>query len=158
MNNINIIQNSLDFIEKNIRTDISVSELANSAGFSIFHYYRIFNKIVGMPVMQYVTMRKLINAIYEIRLGKKMVEAALTYGFDTHAGFFKAFKREYDCSLTEYLKNHKVMKPYRINLKQEQVMITDKKIKVSANFQKKKGYTLCYLLNTNHKYSIFQQI
>ena len=42
MDNRTIIQQSLDFIEDNLRTEITAVELAEMAGFSLFHYYRLF--------------------------------------------------------------------------------------------------------------------
>lgn len=129
MNNREIIQTSIDYIENNLKSDISTQELAYMAGFSLWHYYRVFLAEVGMPVMQYVNRRRLLNAAYEISLGKKMVDAALEYGFDTHSGFFKAFKREFDCSPTAFLKKYGAKKPYRIDLsKEKHIMITNKKI------------------------------
>ena len=47
-----IIQDSIDYIEENIKCDISAAELSEKAGFSLFHYYRLFQTAVGMPVMQ----------------------------------------------------------------------------------------------------------
>jgi Ser/Thr protein kinase RdoA (MazF antagonist)/AraC-like DNA-binding protein len=130
MNYLDIIQDSIDYIEKNLKSELSASELAENAGFSLFHYYRLFQSVVGMPVMQYILRRKLYNAIYEISNGSKMIEVALSYGFDTHSGFFKAFKREFNCSPTQYLKKYKASKPYKINLSQEAyIMITDKKLR-----------------------------
>jgi AraC-like DNA-binding protein/Ser/Thr protein kinase RdoA (MazF antagonist) len=130
MNYLDIIQNSIDYIEKNLKSELSASELAENAGFSLFHYYRLFHSVVGMPVMQYILRRRLYNAIYEISNGNKMIDVALSYGFDTHSGFFKAFKREFNCSPTQYLKRYKASKPYKINLSQEvYIMITDKKLR-----------------------------
>ncbi len=78
--------------------------------------------------MQYIVRRRLMNALYEIAQGGKMVEAALAYGFATYAGFYKAFRREYDCSPSAYLKTHRVQKPCPFNLEQEgRRMITHKK-------------------------------
>jgi AraC-like DNA-binding protein len=130
MNYLDIMQNSIDYIEKNLKSNISAYQLAENAGFSLFHYYRLFQHVVGIPVMQYILRRKLYNAIYEISSGEKIIDVALSYGFETHSGFFKAFKREFDCSPSLYLKKYKVVKPYKINLKQEGcIMLTDKKIK-----------------------------
>ena len=130
MNYLDMVQNSIDYIEKNLKSELSAYELAENEGFSLFHYYRLFQDVVGMPVMQYVLRRKLCNAIYEISSGKKMIDVALSYGFETHSGFFKAFKREFHCSPTQYLKKYKVAKPYKINLRQEAcIMMTDKKLK-----------------------------
>lgn len=130
MNNLDIIQSSLDYIEENLKTYITAEELSSIAGFSLFHYYRVFQSAVGLPVMQYILHRRLVNAIYEISCGHKMIDVAQMYGFETHAGFFKAFKREYDYSPSEYLKHHKVQKPYKIVLKLEgNIMISSKKIR-----------------------------
>lgn len=148
MNNLNIIQSSLDYIEDNLKTNITAEELSSIAGFSLFHYYRVFQSFVGLPVMQYILHRRLVNAIYEISCGNKMIDVAQMYGFETHAGFFKAFKREYDYSPSEYLKHHKVQKPYKIVLKQEgDIMISNKKISemlVNWNLKDEKIGTFYY--------------
>lgn len=129
MNNLKIIQESMDYIEENLKTELNAKELAEMAGFSIFYYYRLFQEAVGMPLMQYIVRRKLLNAIYEIGQGKKMIDVALSYGFDTHAGFYKAFKREIGYTPSIFLQNHKVKRPYKINLFQEEyIIMTHKKI------------------------------
>ena len=129
MDNRIIIQNSIDYIENNLKTEITAAELADTAGFSIFHYYRLFQSVIGVPVMQYIVYRKLIHAIYEIACGGKMTDVALTYGFDTYAGFYRAFKREFGCTPSAFLQKHHPKKPYKINLFQEEhIMLTHKKI------------------------------
>ena len=64
--NLTIIQKSIDYIEDNLKTDITAKELSEMAGFSMFHYYRLFQNAVGLPVMQYVTRRRLLNALYDM--------------------------------------------------------------------------------------------
>ena len=132
---VKIMQESLDYIEENIKCEISAQELSERAGFSLFHYYRLFQTAVGMPVMQYILRRRLLNAIYEIGQGKKMIEVALAYGFETHAGFYKAFVRELGCTPTQYLKKGKVNKPYRVELlKEEHIMVTKKRVEGLLHF------------------------
>lgn len=129
MDNREIIQNSIDYIEENLKAEITALELSDRAGFSLFHYYRLFQSAVGMPVMQYIVYRKLIHAIYEISCGEKMTDIALEYGFETYAGFYRAFKREFGYSPATFLKKYKPKMPYKINLFQEEhIMITHKKI------------------------------
>ena len=101
--NLTIIQKSIDYIEDNLKTDITAKELSEMAGFSMFHYYRLFHSAVGLPVMQYITRRRLLNALYDIHCGAKMVVVALDYGFETQAGFYKAFIREFGYTPTEFL-------------------------------------------------------
>lgn len=130
MENIDIIQESIDYIEQNLKDELNAEALAKRFSFSVFHYYRIFQCLTGVPVMQYIQKRKLLHAIYEIGTGRPMLNVEIEYGFETHAGFYKAFKKEFGCSPTTYLHLHKPRKPYKINLKQEEhIMITHKKLK-----------------------------
>lgn len=125
----NIIQESIEYIETHLKSELTVKELSERAGFSLFHYYRVFQSVVGMPVMQYILRRRLLNGIYEISCGNKMIDVAFIYGFDTYAGFYKAFLREFGYTPAQFLKTYKVKKPYGINLfQQEHRMVTHKKI------------------------------
>lgn len=129
MDNLRIIQESIDYIEENLKTEIAAAELAEKAGFSLFHFYRLFQLATGMPIMQYILKRKLLNALYDISLGMGMTETALAYGFETFAGFYKACRREIGYTPSGFLKQYKASKPYRINLlKEEHIMLTRKKI------------------------------
>ena len=123
------VQKAIDYIECNLRTEITAAELAELAGYSVFHFYRIFQGATGMPVMQYILRRKLLNVIYAIGSGRKKTGTVLEYGFDTYAGFYKAFVRELGYTPAEYLREFRAKKPYRINLLQEEhIMISHKKI------------------------------
>ncbi|MDF2892905.1 MAG: transcriptional regulator, AraC family [Clostridia bacterium] len=97
MDYIELIQKSIDYIDENVQEKISINDLASIAGFSTYHYYRVFSSIVGFTVMDYVTKRKLQFALYELQNGTKVVDVAMNYGFETHAGFTKAFKRCFGC-------------------------------------------------------------
>lgn len=123
------IQKSINYIEDNLKSEFSVEELSEMAGFSLFHFYRLFRTAVGMPVMQYVARRRLLHGIYEIECGRLMIDVALDYGFSTYAGFYKAFVREFGCTPAQFTKMYKVKEPYRIHLfEEEHIMVTHKKI------------------------------
>ena len=49
--------------------------------------------VTGTPVMNYVIRRKLTYAQYDLARGKRILDVAMAYGFQTHAGFTKAFKK-----------------------------------------------------------------
>ncbi|MCD8508589.1 MAG: AraC family transcriptional regulator [Bacillus sp. (in: Bacteria)] len=116
MNYVRLIQEALDYIDKNILHDITVESLARKAGFSTYHYYRVFASIVGLPVMEYVTRRKLQYALYDLRNGKKVLDVALTYGYKTHAGFTKAFKKAFGYPPNFYRTHAPIGMPQRIDL------------------------------------------
>ncbi|MCI9143799.1 MAG: helix-turn-helix domain-containing protein [Lachnospiraceae bacterium] len=121
------IQLALDYMEQNLKTDIHMRELSDAAGYSESYYGDLFRKATGLPVRQYLVRRRLAHAIWEISSGRKMLDAALEYGFDTYAGFYRAFCREYGCSPSEYLKSRHPVRPYRIDLKQEEKILLMKK-------------------------------
>jgi Ser/Thr protein kinase RdoA (MazF antagonist) len=128
MDNRAIIQRSLDYIEENLQTDITAAELAQAAGFSLFHYYRLFQQTTGLPVMQYILRRRLLHGVYAMNRGESKLDAALSYGFDTYPGFYKAFCREFGATPTEFLESNRARRPYRIDITREEHMtITHKK-------------------------------
>ncbi len=127
LDNLDRVQLTLDYMEQNLKTEIQIKELSRMAGYSEAYYSELFKKITGIPTGQYLTRRKLAHAICEIAAGRKMLETALDYGFDTYAGFYRAFCREYGCSPAVYLKNHDPVRPYKINLKQEEKIMLSKK-------------------------------
>lgn len=106
-----IMEESLRYIEENLTAPITARELADIAGYSLYRYYRLFQAETGMPVMRYILRRRLLAAASEMKRGKKQIDAALLYGFDTHAGFYRAFRREFGCTPSQYLKNGGALTP-----------------------------------------------
>ena len=93
MNHSQTLQTALDYIDDNIAGEISAATIAEKAGYSAYHFSRIFTGATGISVMSYVTWRRLQYALYDLSQGKKVIDAALEYGFETHGGFTKAFTR-----------------------------------------------------------------
>jgi len=91
MDNAQAIQNALDYIDDNIKEEIRVVVIAEKAGYSAYHFSRMFTGVIGISVRAYVTWRKLQYALYDLSRGKKVIDAAMEYGFETHGGFTKAF-------------------------------------------------------------------
>ncbi len=88
-----ILQQVIDYIEDHIKEEIAPDRLAKMAGYSPYHFYRLFQKHTGYTLMDYVVKRKLQYALHELVNGKKIIQIAMDYGFETHAGFTKAFKK-----------------------------------------------------------------
>lgn len=117
MDYIELIQRTIDYIDNNITEKITAEELSKIAGFSTYHYYRVFQSFIGIPVMEYVTRRKLQYALYELTKGEKIIDIALNYGFETHAGFTKAFKKCFGYAPKFYRIHAPIGVPQKINLK-----------------------------------------
>lgn len=103
MQNADIIRNGIAYIEQNLKTYITPEELAQMAGYSVWHYQRLFAQVTGVPLAAYINRRRLDRALAEINADRSAIDVALEYGFDTYAGFYKAFLRTYGCSPKKYL-------------------------------------------------------
>jgi len=98
------IKSSLEYIEQNLKADITTEELAEMANYSAGHFCRLFAQSMDSTVASYILKRRLDHALAEISSGRKAIGVVLEYGFDTYAGFYKAFVKMYGCSPKKYLK------------------------------------------------------
>ena len=105
------IKSSLVYIEQNLKTDITVDELAKMANYSVGHFCRLFAQTTDSTIASYILKRRLDHALAEISSGRKAIDVVLEYGFDTYAGFYKAFVKMYGCSPKKYLSIYKNKKP-----------------------------------------------
>ena len=64
---LNAVQKSLDYIENHLREPLSLEKIARHAGFSLWHFQRIFTALVGEPVGSYLRRRRLTAAAGELR-------------------------------------------------------------------------------------------
>lgn len=107
------IQMTLDHIEAHLGEQLTLNGLAALAGFSDYHYHRVFLMMVGDPVMEYVRKRRLARSAIELAgTGRNVVDIALDHGFQTHETFTRAFKRMYGMTPVEYRRREIRTPPY----------------------------------------------
>lgn len=98
------IRSALALIERQLDCELTVAALARETGYSPWHFQRLFAREMGSTVAAYVLERRLHRAVERMGAGESGVEAALRYGFDTYAGFYKAFVKYFGCSPRTYLR------------------------------------------------------
>lgn len=124
-----MIQNVLDYIDDNIKSEISNDDLCSIAGYSYIHLVRLFKQYLSATLNEYILKRRLLYAVYEMNGDLSKTDIAFEFGFDTYAGFYKAFKREFGCSPSKFTKSYVGGKPYKINILQEEhIMVSKTKI------------------------------
>lgn len=97
-----MISASIDYIEAHIQEELTAEEISDFVGYSVYHFCRIFCAIQGLPVMDYVRLRRLSLAGMELKKGRKVIDVALAWGFETASGFSKAFRKAFGCSPSAY--------------------------------------------------------
>lgn len=97
----------LDYVDMNIEDKITLADLAKVAGYSPFHFSRVFSEIMGISATTYIRIRKFQYAIIDLDNGKSVVDTAIKYAFESHEGFTRLFKQLYGFA-PEYLKNQHV--------------------------------------------------
>lgn len=97
------IEKCIEFIEDHIKEDITIEEIANQSGYSLYHFSRVFSLCKGISVMEYMRGRRLALATTELLNNRKIIDIAFDYGFETPSGFAKAFRKAYGYSPTQYM-------------------------------------------------------
>jgi len=66
--------------------------LAHVAGFSTFHFHRIFRGMMGESLGDFVRRLRLEKATYLLAEGKRVTDVAFECGFESHEAFTRAFR------------------------------------------------------------------
>lgn len=87
---------AIDFIEKNYMRHLSAQETATAAGYSKYHFLRIFKDASGMEFSRYVNRVRFEHAAVLLKEGTMSVtDIAMAVGFSDSAYFTKKFKEEF---------------------------------------------------------------
>lgn len=112
------LQKAIDYIEDNLENHVGLEQIAQAAGYSIPHFYRVFGAVVGCSVKVYVRRRKLSKAAFDVVTTKRNItEIAFEYGFESHEAFTRAFKLAYGAPPSSFRKSHAEPKLFeKVNL------------------------------------------
>ena len=108
------INTVIGYIRENLNDDLSLDMLAKVAGFSPFHFHRLFKSITGETINEIVVRLRLERAVALLRSAPKLsiTDAAFACGFKSVSVFSRAFKKQYDLNAQQWdrqspLKNSK---------------------------------------------------
>jgi AraC-like DNA-binding protein len=87
-----IVQAKL-FIDNNYADNIDLSNIADEAYFSKFHFIRLFKNIYGKTPHQYLTYVRIEKAMLLLQANKAVSEVCFSVGFESVSSFGSLFKR-----------------------------------------------------------------
>jgi len=87
------INKVMDYIDKHLSENISLNELADMVHMSPSYFSRLFSKINGLGVSQYINKKRIQKSIYLLHnTDMSVIEIAYQCGFNNLANFYKVFK------------------------------------------------------------------
>ena len=88
----------IQYIEEHLEEPLTVKQLADIAGYSEYHFVRVFKNHTTQTVKEYICRRRLFRSCDDIFAGERLIDVAIKYGWSSHSAFSKSFHREFGFS------------------------------------------------------------
>ncbi len=92
-----------NYLNQHCTEDLTLEEVADMAGFSKYHFSRLFKEFAGMPFYKYLNTRRIA---YSERLlldpDINVTEVAIRSGFNSISAFMRMFKIVRNCTPTQF--------------------------------------------------------
>lgn len=97
----------LDYIEEHLREEsqgiLDNATLAGVAGYSEYHFLRVFRSVVRLTPADYIRKRRISEIVRRIGCSNRpMSDVAFEFGFNSKENFTRAFKKEHGILPTEF--------------------------------------------------------
>lgn len=100
---VDIVSLAIRYIEDNLDSKLDLETVATALHYSKYHLHRIFTKIVGLTIHEYVQRRQLTEAAKLLVFSKRpIIEIALISGYESQQAFTSIFKAMYKMTPTDF--------------------------------------------------------
>ncbi|MCA9976357.1 MAG: AraC family transcriptional regulator [Anaerolineales bacterium] len=107
MLNLEPMSTAVTFIENHLQENIKVADMADAAGYSLFHFCRTFNKIVHHSPYDYLIRRRLSeSARLLLETDQRITDIAFIFQFNSLETYSRAFKRLFHQLPSEWKKEN----------------------------------------------------
>ncbi|MCH5287375.1 MAG: helix-turn-helix domain-containing protein [Christensenellaceae bacterium] len=94
MERLRVLTEALGFIERRVCGEVTPEEVAAHVGYSLSAMQKMFRHALHMGLADYITRRRITLAASDLLTTEDTVlEIALRYGYGSHEGFIRAFRR-----------------------------------------------------------------
>lgn len=101
------VLDTIEYINNHFSEKMSLKELSAKAGFSRYHFSRIFKENTGLTVVEHINARRCDSASFLLReTAKPVAEICIECGFDSPSYFAKTFTEAFGIPPSEYRKRY----------------------------------------------------
>ena len=92
-----------NYLNQHCTEDLTLEEVADMAGFSKYHFSRLFKEFAGMPFYKYLNTRRIAYS-EKLLLDPEInvTEVAIRSGFNSISAFMRMFKIVRNCTPTQF--------------------------------------------------------
>ena len=100
---INLFFEVCSFINEHCTENITIDDIAKIAGFSKYHFARVFKQVMNVSWYDYLINRRILNAEQLLlKPDLSIMQIAMKSGFSSLATFNRVFKAKNHCTPSEY--------------------------------------------------------
>src|SRR5450631_1295715 len=91
------VNRAIDHVVSNLAQPLRLEEVSKAAGFSPFHFHRVFKAFLGETLNQFVKRQRLERALFLMSHApqRSLTDLALDCGFSSSSDFSRSFKQHY---------------------------------------------------------------
>ncbi len=112
-----LVCNILDYLDKNINTEISIDLISSIFCYDKFYIMKRFKKEIGTSIFNYINAIKIYNSLKYFKNDDSILKIALESGFNSLEYFSEIFKKVMGVNPTAY----KYFIKYDIRVKDQEV-------------------------------------
>ena len=104
---LHTIETSLKLFEKNLTEKMMSEDVFRWLGVSKSAFTPLFKAVTGYSLNQYIRYRRLSEVAYQCQNSEQSAyQIAQNYQYQSHEAFYRAFKRYFGISITQFRKTH----------------------------------------------------
>lgn len=152
MKNIDLLVDSLEFIEAHLNEDMKTADIAEFCHCSKSTLEKLFQNINRISVHGYIIRRRMMLAARRIATqpDESILQIAVEYGYSSHEAFTRAFKDVWNCNPSEF-RGKKFTELYPravrpINLEGDDYVMRRKQVDISELYDLFKERKDCYFV------------
>lgn len=127
----------LDYIEKHLFEEISLSKLSSFVGINVTTFKNFFSLLTGQSITSYIKFRRLSECLDFLR-ENSVLEVAILCGYNSRASFSRAFKNFHGFNPSDYVNTQDFNYFARINFNNQYIQ----NLTIPAKYKTIKSFTL----------------